>query len=237
MHKKLKLVFVFSAFLLTMCRAYAAPVSTIDGLSCRTYTDYFQDGLNTSKGVECTYTCPDGTVAGPFEFETDPSLSGTKGDLDHLFCGIAPATFTPTEPAADTSPTTDVSSTPTASPHLVESPTARASATAGISLIIQEPLLTGRVTMCDIGGNLISFRIVQSPPDLTGKTLTAQIDEQESTCYVNPTNPSLMTCTIPAAVIFPARVVVSLDGAVVNDFTYDGIGCIRLTTPVPTTTP
>jgi hypothetical protein len=237
MHRKIKLVFIFSAFALTMCRSYATPLSTIEGLSCRTYTAYFQDGLESSKGVECTYTCPDGTVAGPLEFDTDPSLSATKGDLDRQFCGIAPATLTPAESTANASPTPDLSSTPAASPTLAESPTAQASATSEIPLATQEPLLTGRVTMCDTGANLISFRIVEPPPDLTGKTLTAQIAEQESTCSVNPTNPSLMTCTIPAGVIFPARVVVNLDGEVVGDFTYDGIGCTQLTTPVPTTAP
>ena len=84
---------------------------------------------------------------------------------------------------------------------------------------------------------MISFRVVEPPPDLTGKALTAQIAEQESSCYINPTNPSLMTCTIPGGVIFPARVVVSVDGAVANDFIYDGLGCAEITTPVATTTP
>jgi hypothetical protein len=91
--------------------------------------------------------------------------------------------------------------------------------------------------MCDTGADLVSFRIVQPPPDLTGKTLTVQIAEQESACYVNQTNPSLLTCTIPAGVTFPARVVVNLDGAVVNDFNYDGLYCAELTTPIATTTP
>ena len=237
MHRKIRLVLISSAFTLTMCRAYATPVSTMEGLSCRTYTAYFQDGLESSRGIECTYTCPNGTVTEPFEVDTDPSLWATKGDLDRQFCGIAPATFTPVEFATEASPTPDVSSTPTASPTLAESPTAQPSATAEISSATQEPLLTGRVTMCDTGANLISFRVVEPSPDLTGKTLTAQINQQESSCYVNPTNPSLMTCTIPIDVIFPARVVVLLDGAVVNDFTYDGIGCVQLTTPLPTTTP
>jgi hypothetical protein len=42
---------------------------------------------------------------------------------------------------------------------------------------------------------------------------------------------------MPPLVTFPAQVVVSLDGAVVNDFIYDGIGCDEITTPVATTTP
>jgi hypothetical protein len=104
-------------------------------------------------------------------------------------------------------------------------------------LVTGSSLLTDQVTMCDTGGGLISFRLVQPPPDLTGKTLVVQIGEQESSCYVNQVNPSLMTCTIPPGVVFPARVAVNLEGTVVNDFSYDGLYCAQLTTPLPATTP
>lgn len=228
MRGKTKLVLVFSAFLLTMCRGYGEPVSTIEGLSCRTYTAYFQEGVTASKGLECYYTCPTGTV-GPFDFAADPSLSATKGDLDRQFCGIAPQPFTPTA-ILSASPTAQASATAGIPP------TSEASVTAAIPATGQS-VLTGQVLMCDLGAHLINFRIVQPPPDLTNKTLTAQISDIESACYVNPTNPSLLTCGLPAGVAFPARIVVSLDGAVVNDFTYHGIGCEVLNTAVPTTTP
>jgi hypothetical protein len=91
--------------------------------------------------------------------------------------------------------------------------------------------------MCDTGGNLINFRIVDAPPDVTGKTITAQIADQESACYVNATNPSLLTCALPVGATFPAQIVVRVDGVVVNEFTYDGLGCAQITTPVATTTP
>jgi hypothetical protein len=84
------------------------------------------------------------------------------------------------------------------------------------------------VTMCDGATNLISFRIVEPPPDLTDRTLVVQIAGLESTCTVNPVNPSLLTCTIPALVTFPADVVVSLDGVVVNEFSFNGAGCINI---------
>ncbi|RPJ22865.1 MAG: hypothetical protein EHM33_22445, partial [Chloroflexi bacterium] len=203
MHKKINLVIVFSAFLLTMCRGYAEPVSTLEGLSCRPYTAYLQDGLSTSKGLECHYTCPDGTVVGPFDAPADPSLSATEGDLDRQLCGIAPPTFTPMEPTATTSPTAVPSPTLEVTATGAILPTIEATLTAEIPATGESSVLTGRVTMCDTGVNLISFRIVQPLPDLTGKTLTVQIAEQESACYVNQTNPSLMTCTIPAGVTFP----------------------------------
>jgi hypothetical protein len=46
-----------------------------------------------------------------------------------------------------------------------------------------------------------------------------------------------LTCTLPPDMTFPASIVVSVDGAVVNDFVYDGLGCAEITTPVATTTP
>ena len=87
--------------------------------------------------------------------------------------------------------------------------------------------------MCDQTTDLISFRILDTAPDLTGELVTARIAEQESTCAVNPVNTSLLTCTLPSPLTLPAQVVVSLDGAVVNDFQYDGVGCILVDTPIP----
>ena len=233
MPRKIKLFLAFSStLLLTMCRFYdeGERVTTINGLSCQAYTDYFGQGSAITKGLECYYTCPK-EVVGPLDFETDPSLSASRADLDRLLCGITAPQFTPTEPSASASLTPIVSATP------VASATAHASPTATISPAAPPSLLTGQTTMCDLGANLINFRMVEPVPDLTDKTLTVKIADIETTCSVNPTNPSLLTCTIPSLVTFPARVVVSLDGAVVNDFTYEGIGCDELTTPMPTTTP
>lgn len=221
------LVSVLSAFLLTMCRFYAQNerITPVDGLSCLAYTDYFEQGLRVSKGLECYYTCPGG-IAGPFDLEADPSLTNSKEDLDRTLCADVTLLNTPTEPAGSVSPT------PVASPTLAASPAPEASATPEISPTLESPLLTGEVTMCDGSTDLISFRITQPSPDLTGQTLMAQISGLESTCAVNPVNTSLLTCTIPPAMTFPARVVVNLEGVVVSDFTYDGVGCIGHT-PVP----
>jgi hypothetical protein len=235
MYGKARLVVVVSALLLTMCRQYAAPVSTIEGMSCRAYTAYFVRGLGTSKGLECYYTCP-GEIVGPLNFEIDPALQATKGDLDRIYCGIAPE-WTATPVSTGMALTPAVSPPSTSSPIPTASAVSPASPTAEIELTSPAALLTGRVTMCDTGAALISFRMIEPPPDLTGKTLTAQIDDQERDCYINQTNTSLVTCTLPAGVTFPARVVVRLDGLAVNEFTFDGLGCAELTTPVPTTTP
>jgi hypothetical protein len=225
---KLFLALAFSALLLTMCRFYdeGERVTPINGLSCQAYTDYFEQGLGSSKGLECYYTCPQ-EVVGPLDFEADPSLSTSKEDLDRTLCSITAPQFTPTEPSASVSPTPIESATPAASATAQASPTARLSPTP------ESPLLTGEVTMCDGALHLISFRIAQPAPDLTDAVLTVQIADRESTCTVNPVNPSLLTCTIPRTMAFPATVVVSLDGTVVNEFNYDGVGCINTYTPAP----
>ena len=201
MLRKIKLFLAFScALLLTMCRFYdeGERVTIINGLSCQAYTDYFGQGSAITKGLECYYTCPN-EVVGPLDFESDPSLSASKGDLDHLLCGITAPQFTPTEPSAGASLTLIVSATTMASATAPASPTATISPTAPPSL------LTGQTTMCDLGANLINFRMVEPVPDLTAKTLTVEIAELETTCAVNPTNPSLLTCMIPSLVTFPAR--------------------------------
>lgn len=230
MKRNIKLFFAltFSALLLTMCRFYddAARVAPIAGLSCQGYTDYFEHGSVVSNGLECYYTCPTG-VAGPVDFAADPSISNSKEDLDRTLCGVTSSQSTSTEPAGSTSPTPAESPTPAAST------TAQASATPRMSVTPQPPLLTGAVTMCEGATDLISFRIAQPPPDLTDKELAVQMAGEESTCSVNSVNPSLLTCTIPDLVSFPAEISVTLDGIVVNEFIFDGLGCIGVDTPTP----
>jgi hypothetical protein len=244
MRRTIKLFLVFSTLLLTtMCKNYqGGTVSLPTGLSCKNYTDYrfFEwrgeeyDFYIHDPGATCSYTCPDGIVVEadiPGEFTTSSPLAfASKADLDAQFCGVAPPA-TPTPPPPTASPTMEASPTLAATATITASPTLESTPTA------LPPLLTGRVLMCDTGANLINFRIVDPVPDLTGKTITAQINDTESTCAVNPTNPSLLTCTLPLDVTFPATIVVSVDGAVVNDFVYDGLGCAQITTPVVTTTP
>jgi len=237
MTRKIKLLLVICAFLLSMCRTYDqnGTVASINGLSCQNYTDY--RFLKRSERAACFYVCPDGTVAQPDiseNFSDASSLyTATRKDLDSQFCGVA-SQPTATQQLAITS----VPATPLVTASATESPveitaTADASPTPAISPTALPPLLTGDVTMCDQTTDLISFRMVISAPDLTDKLVTVQISEQETTCAVNPVNTSLLTCTLPTLITFPASVVASLNGAVVNDFQYDGIGCILVDTPIP----
>lgn len=215
MRKNLIVLLVFSTFLVTMCGRFAERelANPIDGLSCQAVTGAGQ------RAMECFYACPEGTV-GPILFDGDPSLSLSKGDFDRRYCENVPQ-LTSTAPPARPSP----------SPSPTSPPTEEATATIVVPVTAQDPLLAETVSMCDLGGKLINFRLLESSPELAVETLDVKIAEQDSTCYVNPTNPSLLTCTIPNDISFPAQVVVSMNGAVVNDFLYSGVGCSILTTP------
>ena len=233
MRGKMKILLLFSAFLLSMCKNYAGESITYrNGLSCQNYVDYrfFEwqgEKYNfyvRKEGAECSYMCPDGTIR-----ETDVTGSiasiyaASQAELDGQFCGIATPTAT-AEPSV-TAPFT-ITPAPTRTPTRATSATAAAPA-------ISAPVLSGDVSMCDLGGKLINFRILDTAPDLTGRTLEVQIAGQETSCYVNPTNLSLLTCRIPNDISFPANIVVTLDGALVNNFEYNGLGCAILTTPTP----
>src|SRR5690606_33217742 len=75
-------------------------------------------------------------------------------------------------------------------------------------IVTEQPLLSGDITMCNRGTGMINFRMIQAAPDLAIENLEVEIDEQPSSCTVNPNNPSLLSCTLPSDITFPARVVV-----------------------------
>jgi hypothetical protein len=161
MRRKLKLLLVLSAFLLSMCRSYDqnGTVASINGLSCQNYTDY--GFLKRSERAACFYICPDGTVAQPDipeNFSDSSSLYiATKKELDSQFCGVA-SLPTATQQLASTSsaPATPlVTASATVSP--IETVPIEASTTAAISPTALPPLLRGDVTMCDQTTDLISF--------------------------------------------------------------------------------
>lgn len=241
MHKIIKLFAVFSTLLLSMCTIYdqSGAIVSPNGLSCQNRTDYgFFQGQQSAK---CYYQCPDGTVRQP-ELEegftvSSPLYSASKNEVDAQFCqGAVQPTATqllPTDLATD-APTDLPAETATAA-----APTERALPSPTTSIVVPNlpPLLRGDVTMCDVAVSLINFRMIEPVPALEGKDLKVEIADLPTTCFVNPVNTSLLTCTIPPGVTFPARVFVSLDGATVNDFIYNGLGCAKIATAFPTTTP
>ncbi len=87
------------------------------------------------------------------------------------------------------------------------------------------PLLTGQVSSCFLNTSVINFRFVQPPPDLTGKNLSVLIQGQPSQCYVPPGFPGSLSCKLPPNTSFPTGIVVTLDNAVVNSFSFNGVVC------------
>jgi len=244
MPRKTFLTLALSALLLTMCKTYdqGGPVASANGLSCQNYTNvgFFERRdekmryFINERGAECFYACRDGTISQPALTEKFSASSGlysaSKEEIEAEFCSVTSQSTSTELPLSASPPPTVTIASPSATPAI------QASATAGISVTAETPLLTGHVPMCDLGANLMNLRIAQSAPDLTGKTLKVQIADKESACSVNPVNTSLLSCPIPTGLIYPVQIVVSLDGVIVNDFMFDGKGCAQLTTPVPGTT-
>lgn len=239
MHRNFRLLAAFFTLFLSMCTIYdhSGAIISPNGLSCQNRTDY--DSLQGEKAATCYYQCPDGSVRRPElpeEFTiSSPLYNAPKNEVDTQFCQGS-ALFTATQ-SLPTDLATDV---PTEAPATAAPPTEQALPSPTTEIIVVPnlpPLLRGDVTMCDVGIRLINFRMIEPVPDLTGKQLEVKIADQPTTCSINPVNTSLLTCTLPAGVSFPARVFVSLDGATANDFIYDGLGCAKIATAFPTTTP
>jgi len=248
MHRNIKLFAAFSSLFLAMCTFYdqGGAIVAPNGLSCQNRTDY--GFLQQQQVAECYYKCPDGTVRQPEIVEafseSSPLYSASREEVDAQFCqGPARPTATPpppTESLATEPPITEPPTEPPATkvPATSVPPTEQIAPSATFEIISQQPpLLRGDVTMCDVAINLINFRMIEPVPNLTGRALEVEIANQPSSCSINPTNTSLLTCTLPAGVTFPTRVLVRLDSVVVNDFDYSGLGCAKIATAFPTTTP
>ena len=230
MPRKLILSVISSALLLTMCTFYdqAGTVTASNGLTCQTVTKIgsLQDEQRRfsilGQAARCSYQCPDGRFTEfeiPGKFSPSSRLySASKEELNGEFCSasLQPA---PTQPPASLSPTSTVFPTASSTAQTSFTPTLET------PVEVQQLLLTGEVTMCDLAVDLINFRMVEPVPDLTGKELSVEIADQRHFCTINDVNTSLLTCTLPAELTFPLRVVVRLNGAVVNDFSYDGGAC------------
>jgi hypothetical protein len=232
MYRNFKLFAAFSVLLLSMCTFYdqSGAIVAPNGLSCQNLTNY--ESFEGQRASECYYPCPDGTgrqveIEGEFS-STSPLYNAPQEETDKQFCED-PSLPVLTQPPSTDVPSTEAALAPTTEPVL-------ASPTSDV-ILTGDPLLRGDVTMCDVAVDLINFRMNAPVPDLTIEGLEVQIAEQATTCSVNPTNPSLLTCTIPPGVEFPARVLVRVNGAVANDFVYDGLGCAKIATQFPTTTP
>src|SRR5262245_24978853 len=130
MPRKIKLLLLLSAFLLTMCRNYdqSGPVASTNGLSCQNYTDY---GIfSRRQGAECFYPCPDGSMRQPVfserYSEDSPLFSASKADLDAHFCSMDSKPTPTTSPGSTSLPIIELTPSPTLIPTIptvLDSPT------------------------------------------------------------------------------------------------------------------
>jgi hypothetical protein len=92
------------------------------------------------------------------------------------------------------------------------------------------PILTGDVTYCSAITSTMNLRLDHSfVPSSFNHQVT--INGDPMVCKVNQSNSTLLTCSYPPSVVFPANIKVSINDIVVNDFTYDGAACVIPATP------
>ena len=119
---------------------------------------------------------------------------------------------------------TSATATPTLVPTATSTPTKRPTATPA-------PYLSGDVTTCNLTDRYINFPIDPNAADISGLDFEVTIGGVPSTCNVPSSNTNILSCTFSQGQTFPAQVIVSVDGFITNDFTFDGGICV--TNPVP----
>ncbi len=123
-------------------------------------------------------------------------VSESKQQLNFEFCGVPLPTATPATKAGAAAPA------PLVSP------------------------LNQTIEGCDMVAHVLNFAFVQPTPNLTGKQLTVDIQGQPMQCSIPSGMPGTYSCKLPPNVSFPAGIVVKINGQMVDEFPYGGIGCI-----------
>lgn len=87
------------------------------------------------------------------------------------------------------------------------------------------PILTGDVTYCDASVHVMNLRLVEgfSPTDFNHQVT---IGETPMECKVNTSNTTLLSCLYSPSVIFPSIIQVTLDGKIMDEFEFNGEGCV-----------
>jgi hypothetical protein len=154
-------------------------------------------------------TCPNGQPAGRAEFTAKlqkPRDFTEKNFWDLLDCSpAAAATSTPTPAPA---PTATFTPMPTPTPSA---------------------LLSGEVSACSTKDGFINFKLATVSPLVNESDVILTINGAQVSCTFAGSDNSLLSCPLPAGVVFPAQIQVSIGTAPVNDFTYDGGGCVTQT--------
>ena len=227
MKKYPRLILVFTAILVFMCRQSTTgtqPMGYIggSGVSCKAFNEYGSMFTVTASGYTCPLTCQDGSIV-EFDVPNDfPfNISYSKADLQSKYCaaGIV-STPTATLEPAPTSTETPISAAPVPP--------------------VAAPLLTGKVTTCDLESRYINFRLVEGAPVVSGDEVVLTMNGTPLKCSVPPSNKSVLSCLLPAGVQFPVQVSIAIGDSVANQFSYNGEECFYVeptNTGVPTSLP
>ncbi|MBL8101710.1 MAG: hypothetical protein JNM02_04200 [Anaerolineales bacterium] len=231
------LFFVFTAILVTVCRcspdifgSNASPIMFADGSrvgSCKFYTEYADTaeggGMPASRSVwACTLTCPDNSQV-KFDLYSQPPFSipvDEKTAFLSQYCSAEAMVKAEPSPTATAAPTDTLTPAPEGAqeqPIIVQPP----------NLLIRQPLLSGDVTACYTTEGFINFTLFQPVLDINGKDVALSINGTQVKCSIPANNPSLYSCSLPAGTKFPAKIIVTVDGNEVNNFSFDGATCVK----------
>lgn len=180
-----------------ICRCSVPDYSLPNSVTCTTYQ---VEGMTGSWQDEkkCMFTCPNTTMSLQL---TSNEYEWSQDQLIDKYCTVPPTAIS--------------TATETVIPNATATPKK-----------ISGPMLTGDVTLCDVKNGVINLRIVDGYDMSQVSTLETTIGGHPASCMVNPGNASIYTCNPSPAVIFPAQIVLSGDGSILNDFSFDGSGCI-----------
>lgn len=231
------LFFVFTAIIVTVCRCqpdifgnYANPIMFADGSrvgSCEFFVDYSEsaEGSGVPVGKEvwaCSLTCPDNSQV-KFDLYSQLPFSmpvEEKTAFLSQYCSAEAMVAAEPSPTATAVPT----DTPTPAPEgaqeqpiIVQPP----------NLLILQPLLSGVVTACYTTEGFINFTLFQPLLDIKGKDVALSINGTQVNCSIPANNPSLYSCSLPPGTKFPAKIIVTVDGNEVNNFSFDGATCTK----------
>lgn len=176
-------------------------------LSWTTYPPTYNGTFRCTNADGSNLTCPDGSPPAKRN-EFSAKLEFPRDFSDENFwklmgCGAAPA----------------VTSTPTPSPVPTATSTPMPTATL-------PPLLSGEVSACNKKDGFINFKLATISPLVNESDILLTINGTQVSCTFAGSDNSLLSCPLPAGSTFPAQIHVSQGNVTVNDFTYDGGGCV-----------
>lgn len=211
--RSLRIFFAIAVLvLMSLACEWAVPTPILPSVTCT---------KRGSESAECTYVCKKGGGLLRDSF-TPPYGNGgfanveKEEELEKLCAASFPNDYSQpvsaaseaTEPPTE-APTESPTETPTAAP--IELPT---------------PILTGDVTYCDAATRFINLRLVEG---FSAESFNHQLSMGGApmTCSFNQSNSTLLTCSYPATVSFPASIKVeSSNGSVANEFEFTGSNCV-----------